>query len=149
MSLLEHPKAQELLADATLTPAAVRHCQEHLTHFLQRYLPLFYRQEQRQLATLVIQGRLSGLERKTSEPIAHQAGRPRKPVQHFVGAGLWDDEAVMTELRGHVAEELGDPEGVLVLDSSGFPKKGTESCGVSRQWCGRLGKLDHRTEEHT
>lgn len=143
MSLLEHPKAQELLADATLTAAAVRHCQEHLTQFLQRYLPRFYRQEQRDLATLVIQGRLSGLERKTSEPIAIQAGHTRKPVQHFVGAGLWDDEAVMAELRSHVAEELGDPDAVLVLDSSGFPKKGTASCGVARQWCGRLGKVDN------
>jgi SRSO17 transposase len=143
MSLLEHPKAQELLADATLTAAAVRHCQEHLTRFLLRYLPCFYRQEQRQLATLVIQGRLSGLERKTSEPIAIQAGHSRKPVQHFVGAGLWDDEAVMAELRRHVAEALGDPDGVLVVDGSGFPKKGTASCGVERQWCGRLGKIDN------
>jgi SRSO17 transposase len=142
-SLLEHPKAQELLADATLTAAAVRHCADHLTQFLQRYLPLFYRDEQRELATVVIQGRLSGLERKTSEPIAYLAGRERKPVQHFVGAGCWDDEAVMAELRRHVAEELGDPDAVLVLDSSGFPKKGTESCGVARQWCGRLGKVDN------
>jgi SRSO17 transposase len=143
MSLLEQPQAQELLADAVVSAAAVRHCQEHLTAFLQRYLPLFYRQEQRDLATLVIRGRLSGLERKTSEPIAHQAGRPRKPVQHFVGQGAWDDEAVMAELRHHVAEELGDPEAVLVLDGSGFPKKGTESCGVARQWCGRLGKVEN------
>jgi len=143
MSLLDKPQAQALLADAVLTPGAVRSCQEHLTAFLQRYLPLFYRREQRELATLVIQGRLSGLQRKTSEPIAHQAGHTRKPVQHFVGAGAWDDEAVMAELRRHVAEELGDPGGVLVVDSSGFPKKGTASCGVGRQWCGRLGKLDN------
>jgi SRSO17 transposase len=143
MSLLERPEAQALLADAVVSPAAIRRCQEHLTSFLQRYLPLFYRREQRDLATLVIQGRLSGLERKTSEPIAHQAGRHRKPVQHFVGAGAWDDEAVMTELRRHVAEELGDPQAVLVVDSSGFPKKGSASCGVARQWCGRLGKLDN------
>jgi SRSO17 transposase len=143
MSLLEHPTAQELLDDAVLTAAQVRACQGHLARFLRRYLPLFYRTEQRDLATLVIQGRLSGLERKTSEPIAYQAGRPRKPVQHFVGAGLWDDEAVLAELRRHVAEELGDAGAVLVLDSSGFPKKGTASCGVARQWCGRLGKKDN------
>jgi SRSO17 transposase len=143
MSLLERPQAQALLADATLRPADVRSCQEHLTAFLQRYLPLFYRRELRELATVVIQGRLSALERKTSEPIAHQAGRHRKPVQHFVGQGAWDDEAVMAELRQHVAEELGDPAGVLVVDSSGFPKKGTASCGVGRQWCGRLGKVDN------
>jgi len=143
MSLLEHPQAQELMADATLTVAAVRHCQAHLRAFLQRYLPLFYRQEQRALAPLVIQGRLSDLERKTSEPIAYQAGHTRKPVQHFVGAGLWDDEAVLAELRRHVAEELGHADAVLVLDPSSFPKKGTASCGVGRQWCGRLGKVDN------
>jgi len=143
MSLLEHPKAQELLADATLSAADVRRCQEHLTQFLQRYLPLFYRKEQRALATLVIRGRLSGLVRKTCEPIAIQAGHPRKPVQRFVGAGLWDDEAVMAELRRDVAEELGNPDGVLVVDGSGFPKKGNASCGVARQWCGRLGKVDN------
>jgi SRSO17 transposase len=143
MSLLDRPQAQALLADAVVSPAAVRGCQEHLTQFLQRYLPLFYRREQRELATVVIRGRLSGLERKTSEPIAHQAGRHRKPVQHFVGAGAWDDEAVMAELRRHVAEELGDPKAVLVVDSSGFPKKGQASCGVARQWCGRLGKVDN------
>src|SRR5207302_1628858 len=50
MSLLEHPRAQELLAEARLTGAAVRHCQAHLSQFLQRYLPLFYRQEQRGVA---------------------------------------------------------------------------------------------------
>ena len=143
MSLLEQPQAHELLADAVVSAAAVRHCQEHLTEFLRRYLPLFYRQEQRDLATLVIRGRLSDLERKTSEPIAHQAGRHRKPVQHFVGQGAWEDEAVLAELRHHVAEELGDPEAVLVVDGSGFPKKGTESCGVARQWCGRLGKVEN------
>ena len=142
-SLLKRPEAQALLRDATLTAAAVRHCQEHLTQFLQRYLPLFYRDEQRQLATVVIQGRLSGLERKTCEPIAYLADRPRKPVQHFVGAGAWDDEAVQAELRRHVADELGDPAGVFVVDSSGFPKKGNASCGVARQWCGRLGKVDN------
>src|SRR4029077_8309233 len=81
--------------------------------------------------------------RKTSEPIASQAGRPRKPVQHFVGAGKWDDEAVMAELRRHVAQEGADPDAVLVLDPSAFPKSGAGSCGVARQWCGRLGKVDN------
>ena len=49
----------------------------------------------------------------------------------------------MAELRRHVREELADPDGVVVIDPSGFPKKGTESCGVARQWCGRLGKVDN------
>jgi SRSO17 transposase len=110
---------------------------------LQRYLPLFYRDEQRELATVVIQGRLSGLERKTCEPIAIQANRPRKPVQHFVGCGRWDDDTLLAELRRHAREKLADATAVLVVDPSAFPKKGTHSCGVKRQWCGRLGKEDN------
>ena len=143
MSLLDTPEAQALLADAVVTPPIVAGCQERLTEFLERYLPLFYRTEQRELATLVIQGKLSNLERKTSEPIAYRVDRPRKPVQHFVGAGLWDDEKIMAELRCHVGEELGDADGIFIVDGSAFPKKGTESCGVDRQWCGRLGKLEN------
>ena len=143
MSLLEHPMAQALLADAEVSAADVRGCRQRLQRFLQRYLPRFYRQEQRELAEVVLQGKLSKLQRKTSEPIAYLADRERKPVQHFVGAGAWDDEAVMAELRRHVAETLGHADAVLVLDPSGFPKKGTGSCGVARQWCGRLGKIDN------
>lgn len=143
MSLLDHPEAQALLADAEIPAAAVGGCRRRLDRFLGRYLPLFYRQEQRELARVVLQGKLSNLQRKTAEPIAYAAGRPRKPVQHFVGAGGWDDEAVMAELRRHVAEELADPEAVLVVDPSAFPKSGADSCGVARQWCGRLGKVEN------
>jgi SRSO17 transposase len=143
MSLLEHPKAQALLAEAEVTTATVRGCAERLTRFMQRYLPCFYRAEQRELAEVVVAGKLSNLQRKTSEPIAYAANRARKPVQSFVGAGKWDDEAVMSELRRHVAEEIGDADGVLVVDGSAFPKKGNASCGVARQWCGRLGKIDN------
>lgn len=143
MSLLHHPDAQVLLEDATVSAQDVRGCAERLTQFLTRYLPLFGRQEQRDHARLAIEGRLGGLERKTCEPIAREADVPRRALQRFVGAGQWDDEAVMSELREQAAEELGDARGVLVLDPSSFPKKGTESCGVKRQWCGRLGKTDN------
>jgi SRSO17 transposase len=143
MSLLDHPDAQALLADAVLTPEQVRGCQDRITVFLQRYLPRFYRVEQRTHATLVIRGLLSGLRRKTCEPIAIEAGVHRKPIQNFVGAGHWDDESVMAELRRHVREVLGDPDAILILDPSAFPKSGTNSCGVARQWCGRLGKQDN------
>jgi SRSO17 transposase len=139
MSLLDHPTAQALLADAEVSAMEVAGCRRHLEGFLERYLARFYRVEQHELARVVLQGKLSHLQRKTSEPIAYQAGRHRKPVQHFVGAGCWDDESVMVELRQHVAEELADPNAVLVLDPSSFPKSGAESCGVDRQWCGRLG----------
>lgn len=143
MSLLERTEAEVLLDDATVSASTVRGCRQRLTGFLERYLPLFYRREQRETARLVIEGRLSHLDRKTCEPIARQAGVQRKPVQQFVGGGKWDDEAVMEEVRRHVAEEFDDPDATFVLDGSAFPKKGTESCGVQRQWCGRLGKVDN------
>src|SRR5579872_1961816 len=143
MSLLKHPTAQALLADAEISAQSVRDCRQRLQRFLQRYLPCFYRVEQRALAEVVVRGKISKLERKTSEPIAYLAGRRREPVQHFVGAGLWDDEAVMAQLRRHVAQERADPDAVLVLDPSSFAKKGTASVAVARQWCGRLGKIDN------
>lgn len=143
MSLLEHPTAQALLADAEVSADDVRGCARRLERFLQRYLPCFYRQEQRELAQVVLEGKFSHLQRKTCEPIAYRANRPRKPLQNFVGAGAWDDEAVMAQLRRHVAEAFADADAVLVLDPSGFPKKGTASCGVARQWCGRLGKVEN------
>ena len=142
-SLLEQPEAVVLLADAIVTSGQVSGCKQRLVKFMQRYLPWFYRVEQRKNAAIVIQGLLSGLERKTAEPIAREHGVPRKPIQSFVGSGKWDDEAVMGKLRRDVVGAMGDSAGVLVLDPSAFPKKGTHSVGVARQWCGRLGKKEN------
>lgn len=143
MSPLVHPEAQAILANAMVTSDAIESHAERLTSFLQRCMPRFYRVEQRATAAPVIRGRLGGLERKTSEPIAIEAGLPRKPIKFFFGAGKWDDEAVMGELRLHVREESADPDGVVIVDPSGFPKKGAESCGVDCQWCGRLGQIEN------
>src|SRR5262252_7407740 len=114
MELLKHPEAQALLADAELSAAAVGSCADHLEAYVARYLPRFYREEQRDHARTVLRGKLTGLERKTTEPIATQAGEYRRPLQLFVGAGGWDDQAVLGELRQHVREELGDAEAVFI-----------------------------------
>jgi SRSO17 transposase len=143
MDILDHPDAQALLADAELSAAAVRSCADRLTAFAQRYLPLFHREEQRGHALTVLRGKLTGLERKTTEPIATQARQKRRPLQLFVGAGGWDDAAVLAELARHVAEELADPDAALVVDGFGVAKQGSDSCGVARQWCGHLGKVDN------
>jgi SRSO17 transposase len=143
MSLLDHPEAKALLDDAEVSPDDVRGCRDHIASFLRRYLPLFYRQEQRGHALAFVRGLLSGLPRKSVEPIAAQAGIPRKNLQMFVGQGAWDDETVASEMRQHVAQELAEPDGIIVLDPSSFPKKGRDSCGVARQWCGRLGKKEN------
>ena len=97
ISLLEHPQAQALLADAEVTADQVQGCRRRLGRFLERYVPLFYRKEQGHNARIVVEGLLSGLERKTAEPIAREHGVPRKPIQFFVGSGKSDDEAGMAD----------------------------------------------------
>src|SRR5215203_1104530 len=142
-SLLEHPRAQRLLGATTVRGDTIRTTVERIDGFLDRYRPHFVRSEQRDNAAVIVRGKLSGLDRKTVEPIAAEAGVRRRALQKFVGAGAWDDAAVRAELQAHVAAEIGDPAGVLIVDGMAVPKKGDASCGVARQWCGRLGKVDN------
>jgi SRSO17 transposase len=86
---------------------------------------------------------LSNLERKNVESIAYRFGHSRLPLQAFIGWEEWDDEPLRAELRSQVQRHLGQGDGVLVFDPSGFAKSGRESVGVARQWCGRLGKVDN------
>ena len=64
-------------------------------------------------------------------------------MQYFIGQSQWDDIPLRKELVKQVAQQLGEADGVLILNPSGFPKSGSESVGVTRQWCGRLGKVDN------
>ncbi len=143
MILLEHPDAQALLEDAVLTPQQLQGLAAQIEPFLARYAPRFQRAEQRDNARLILLGKLSALSRKTCEPIAHCFGVRRENLQDFVGSSPWGDRHILDELHRHVAEAWGDPQGVLIGDGSGFVKKGTHSCGVKRQYCGRLGKVDN------
>src|SRR5665647_3146158 len=86
MSLLDHPEARTLLGDASLTLQTVAGCRDRLTVFLQRYLPKFYRTEHRRNASLVVRGLISGLERKTCEPIAIEAANDQAGVATVLGA---------------------------------------------------------------
>src|SRR5689334_19371169 len=101
-SLLERPAAPELLERTAVTPQALRPTAERLDAFLGRYRPCFVRAEQRGHAAVILRGKPSGPDRKTTEPIAAEAGVPRRAVQHLVGAGPWDGVAVRAELRARV-----------------------------------------------
>jgi SRSO17 transposase len=94
-------------------------------------------------AVQVVQGLGSDLEAKNAESLAYLFGLDRKAIQHFVGESAWDDRPLRDELVRQVADELGEPAGVIVFDPSGFEKSGKQSVGVARQWCGRLGKIDN------
>jgi SRSO17 transposase len=143
MSILEHPEAQALLNDAVLTEEQVEDVGKRLEPFLRRYHPLFLRTEQRINAQHILEGKLTSLSRKTAEPIAHKVGVRREVLQDFLGVSPWDDRLILAEIRNHVSEEWNDPNGVLIGDGSAFAKKGNHSCGVKRQHCGRLGKVEN------
>jgi len=89
-----------------------------------------------------LRGLIVDVERKNGWQLAERAGygHPRG-IQRVLDRYAWDAEAVRDDLRAYVAAELGDPDGVLVVDETGFPKQGRHSAGVARQYCGVLGKV--------
>ena len=106
----------------------------------------FGRVENEELSRVYLQGLLSALERKSMEPMALSllTGESRvKALQRFMNVGAWDVEDVGKRHRQEAAKTVSEVGGVFSVDGSDFPKKGTESVGVSRQYCGHLGKVDN------
>ncbi|QGQ29811.1 transposase [Gimesia maris] len=66
-----------------------------------------------------------------------------RTLQKFIAQAVWSDQEVLTELRQHVCEALGEDNGLLIVDETGFPKKGKQSVGVARQYSGTLGRVDN------
>ena len=111
--------------------------------FMKPFVTTFQGQVAEQHAKTSVCGLLSNLERTNIESIAYRFGHSRLPLQAFVGWDAWDDEPLRAAWRNQVKLHLGQGDGVLVVDPSGFAKSGRESVGVARQWCGRLGQVDH------
>jgi len=88
-------------------------------------------------------GLLSHLERKNAEEIATLVDVERQVMQDFIGTAPWDHRPLITVLVGQVVEQLGEPDGIIAFDPSSFPKRGTHSVGVKRQWCSHRGKVDN------
>src|SRR5436305_3414918 len=104
----------------------------------------FARREPRQRAVGYVRGLLSGTERKNGWQLAEHLGDPTPDgVQHLLARADWDADRVRDDLIDYVREHLGDPDGVLVVDETGFLKKGTRSCGVARQYSGTAGRIEN------
>jgi SRSO17 transposase len=89
-------------------------------------------------------GQLSQLERKSIEPIAlNVEGGKVRAMQFFISNALWNEKRMVRKYRALANEDMGDPEGVLIFDETGFVKKGNDSAGVARQYCGSLGKVEN------
>ncbi|MFE1251463.1 IS701 family transposase [Streptomyces sp. NPDC058741] len=104
----------------------------------------FGRVEPRAAARAYLLGLLSGIERKNCWQLAEQAGLARPgPLQRLLRYARWDADAVRDDLRAYAADHLGTDDGVLVVDETGFLKKGRSSAGVQRQYTGTAGRIEN------
>ena len=104
----------------------------------------FHRAEPRRRALDYLKGLLSPVERKNGWQLSEQAGDATPDgVQRLLSSYVWDADLVRDDLRSYVVEHLGDTDGVLVVDETGFLKKGTKSVGVQRQYSGTAGRIEN------
>jgi SRSO17 transposase len=130
---------------AGLDAADTKDLAQELSGYCAGFHDVLPRPATRRHMELTMGGLLSGLEKKNTESIAlkGEEGVAVRTLQHFMGASPWSDDAVRIRHQEMVAATLGHPEGCLIADGSDFPKKGKDSAGVARQYCGATGKVDN------
>lgn len=117
---------------------------DELQGFHEEFRDCFSRREPRDNFFQYMVGQLSQLERKSIEPIALNVEDAKvRAMQFFVSDVVWDESKILSTYRSMVNEDMGDPDGVLIFDESGFVKKGSDSAGVARQYCGNVGKVEN------
>jgi SRSO17 transposase len=128
-----------------LTQQDVDASADELMAFLRLWADVWLRREQRDWSAFYLCGQLANLERKTIEPMVLALHGPdenaMRGLQQFIGQSAWEVRPKRERLQQLVGGWLGQPEAVLILDGSGFPKQGTHSAGVAPQYCGALGKI--------
>ena len=107
------------------------------------FAPLFGRKEAQGRSEQYLRGLLvQQTDRRNAENVAETiAGATPRALQRLLTEAPWPTEPVIERLQAYVAARLNTPEGIFILDESGFPKQGTKSVGVARQYCGTLGKV--------
>jgi SRSO17 transposase len=111
---------------------------------VRRIGPRFVRPEVRRRAAGFLRGLLGGVDRKNGWQLAEHAQETTPDgMQRLLTTARWDADALRDDVRGYVTERLGDPAGVLVVDETGFLKKGAKSAGVQRQYSGTAGRIEN------
>ena len=114
-----------------------------LAEFLREFAGCFGRSEPRGKLETYVRGQLGELPRKSIEPIALAADMKPRTLQEFLASDEWDEDRMADSARELVARDHTDPQAIGVIDESGHPKKGDQTAGVSRQYCGNTGKIDN------
>src|SRR3954447_18662176 len=136
-------RLKDMLAQAQVPPDLIDGLLSRLETFVLPFTASLREPEQRRHTVEYLTGSLSRLAHKTGEGIADLLDHQRQGLQKFLGQVPWEDRPMLTTLATQVGNDLGEADGVIVFDPSAFPKKGTKSVGVARQWCGRLGKREN------
>ena len=125
-------------------PEDVQEWGQQLAAVAHRIGARFARSETRDRVRAYLVGLLAPVQRKNSWQLAEQIGEGAPyGVQYLLGRSDWDPDEVRDDLRSYVVESLGDPDAVLILDETGFLKKGTHSAGVARQYTGTAGRIEN------
>lgn len=138
------PTDTQPLASADEAASTAQGGAAYVTDIERRLGPHFARAEPRQRALAYLQGLLSPAERKNSWQLAEVSGAATPyGFQHLLGRADWEADAVRDELRRYLIQHLRDPAAVLVIDETGFVKKGHHSAGVARQYSGTAGRIEN------
>src|SRR5712691_6211562 len=136
-------RQEALLSDCVVFPDVFDHMVDGLRDFVVPYQHALETEASQRNVHLYLVGLLSHLDRKNAETIATFVDVERLVMQEFIGTAPWDHRPLIQVLVGQVVERLGEPDGIIAFDPSSFPKRGTHSVGVKRQWCGHRGKVDN------
>lgn len=141
---LESPPELQNPPLLNLKPKQVDGILDKLSQFWRHFAHLFQRREQRERGVKYITGRFMVGEKYFTNAIAHRVGEENERcMQNFIGTSPWNDQALIIEHQSVAQETIGHPEGCIIMDGSGFPRKGTESAGIGRQYCNATGKVDN------
>jgi len=136
-------RREELLSDCIVSPDVFNQMVDRLGEFVVPYQHVLETEAGQRNVHLYLRGLLSHLPGKNAEDIATFVDVERQVIQEFIGTAPWDHRPLIQVLVGQVAAGLGEPDGIIALDPSSFPKRGTHPVGVKRQWCGHRGKVDN------
>src|SRR5712691_8786837 len=137
------PQQAELWRDCLVSPDVFNPMMDRLRPFVVPYQQALETEAGQRNVSLYLQGLLSHLPRKNAEAIATLVDVERLVRQNFLGTAPWDHRPLVTVLVGEVVEQLGEPDDIIAFNPRSFPKRGTHSVGVKRQWCGHRGKVDN------
>jgi hypothetical protein len=132
-----------ILEDAGINEGMVKNLGTELEGYLSPYLKCIHYAGQESYVENYTKGLLSDLEYKSAEPIALRYGMSVRGMQRFLKDGKWDTEMMLGTYQEKLSSTISHPKGMITIDGCGNPKKGNNSVGVARQYCGATGKTDN------